>query len=204
MRTVRIQWRHKSQDSVDRVASNAGKQRTAMHTIRNHANYGATAAAVTVWVNNNSEKLCGWARQFTNIVCLVAYQFRAKGHHYLESYRDSYARLWGKIKGVTEDFGIGWDIIALHAIPPIVLDKFWEHAYSLSRCAPSMAIRYNIPSAGTAALSTIHTGWADIDNIYAVQTEIRDMRALYYEQADLVNRWRFSVNASLYGQQSVR
>lgn len=37
-------------------------------------------------------------KRFTDAVCMVAYVFRARGHHYMDTYEEVYDRLWKNMK----------------------------------------------------------------------------------------------------------
>ncbi len=135
-----------------------------LHTIRHHGQYDAIGNAFATWLNNNREAAMKLTTQFTNIVCLIAYQFHSKGHHFLDSYQENYDKLCGKIKGDSAPLRATWaqiSNVALHAIPPIILDKFWEYSVQTSRCAPSLQLRWEVPAAGNVAIYTI-PGWKDI------------------------------------------
>lgn len=109
-------------------ASDPATAGSRMHQIRTHATYNDMRQRVADWVVTNRSKVSGLVSQFTNIVCMIAYLFRAKGHHYLATYEGDYNRLWDKVKGEVGNPNATWAqlaTIASHAIPPIVLDKFW-------------------------------------------------------------------------------
>lgn len=69
-------------------------------------------------------------RQYYNIVCMVAYVIRCRGHHYMDSYDEIYDRLWEKCaQDMNGDLRTAtWQhtaTIGLHAIPLSVLEFFW-------------------------------------------------------------------------------
>ena len=121
-----------------------------MHDIRNNQEYAGYGATIAAWFIAQREAVRQLTLQFTHIVCMIAYTFRAKGHNFLDSYQKGYTDLWAKIRTQDRDFRCTWaqiSTVALHSIPPIVLDKFWSLSVKQSRCAASLQLRFKVPSA---------------------------------------------------------
>lgn len=149
---------------------------------------------------------------FTNVVCLMAYVFRTRGHHYMDAYSEIYNRLWDKIitPSTTGLLKAQWQhitTVGLHAIAPIVLDTYWRVSSRLSRCAATLATRLNAPAAGTAAVYSLRAGLEDSEEIILETRffELQEFRRLKQRIQTIirecsVSRWRNSVNARLYGE----
>lgn len=151
-------------------------------------------------------------RQCTNMLCLVAYMFRSQGHHYLADYQSKYESLWSKWAEADKKFANTWATLATigcHCIPPYRLDNFWLGAVAEGATAAALSLRVTVPAAGTAAVFTMHAGWIDLVNVYGgcfgQQKELADeLEAIYRDLRLPQNRWKFGINAALYGEQSNR
>jgi len=144
---------------------------------------------------------------FTNIVCLVAYMFRWKGHHYRNTFGEIYAAKSRKIPNLPADLIAEdeWEHVAtrgLHAIAPMVLDNFWKESVVNGTCARPLALRFNVPCAGTAAYYTIYAGLADAQLLARDALDLHDdlvqeLRALVEDL--LAHRWKGGINRNFYG-----
>ena len=67
-----------------------------------------------------------------------------------------------------------------------------------------MQLRYNVPSAGTAAIFAINTGWKDAEHVHGHHllnpTEaIQKLESTYNGLLEDSARWDYSINARIYG-----
>ena len=147
---------------------------------------------------------------FSNIVCVVAYVFRSRGHHYLPDFGTIYTSLWEKCRCDLVDFKCDWaaiSTIGLHCIMPMILDFYWRHCAVKAKVAPALVLRVDVPAAGTAAVYSILAGWRDIRATYGRAYSFVDQAAdeLNNIYGDLQKkRWDHSINAVLYGADTTR
>lgn len=151
-----------------------------------------------------------WNRRFYNLVCLVAYMFRSRGHHFQQDYIARYNSLWQKTQ--THEIGDNFNWLhisryALHAIPPVVLDEFWKTAAERGMCDGTLVLRYNCKAAGTAVYGVVQSGVNDIKLVFPkvldlLEKEVEHIEIVNEELQD--NRWRHSVNARYYGERRDR
>lgn len=185
---------------------------TITNTLDNDPQRGAFIAATKAWLNANQNKVDHLTHNFSNYVCLLAYMFRAKGHHYVTAadYEESYTRLWAKISAQVNPLTSSWAqryTIGLHAIMPDVLDVFWLWCARLSRIAAPLVLRTGVPAAGTAAPFALLVGWDDARNAYGRLLQADD--GLYQALVTVVDscrqhRWRHGINARYYGEDASR
>lgn len=98
---------------------------------------------------------------FNDLICLVAYVFRTRGHHFLDSYSDKYNDMLGKIGMPLSQIGLTLKELfyhSVHAIFPILLDGHWKRCVENSRCSGALTKRYNCPIAGTAGVYVLFHG----------------------------------------------
>jgi len=142
----------------------------------------------------------------TNVICLVAYIFRWKGHHYKKEYESVYAAKWAKCRNVREDLirSDGWEFIAtrgLHAIFPDDLDNFWLQSVAEGKCARPLAIRMTVPAAGTASFFAMYAGLGEFKQLFPNQaSKMKKMiESLEAVVEDLrINRWKGGINRKFY------
>ena len=80
---------------------------------------------------------------FSNIVCVVAYVFRSRGHHYLPDFDTVYSSLWEKCRCDLVAFKNTWasiSTIGLHCIMPQVLDFYWRHCALKAKISPALVL----------------------------------------------------------------
>jgi hypothetical protein len=149
-------------------------------------------------------------KMFTNIVCLVAYMFRTRGHHYLPDMQDKYVRLWNKTATRNIPLHMSWENIAtigLHAIMPMILDMFYTHCRDHAKIDSILVLRYDSAAAGTALFPVLKQGLSDI---LVVVPKMKDILVREIEYIDEVcedlkdNRWRHSINARFYNERRDR
>lgn len=192
--------------------SNPATNGSVTHTLANDGQRAVFVTAATTWLNNNQNKVDYLTHNFSNYVCLLAYMFRAKGHHYVTAgdYEESYTRLWAKISSQASPLTRSWAqkyTIGLHAIMPDVLDAFWLWSARLSRIAAPLVLRTGVPAAGTAAPFALLVGWDDAKNAYGRLMQTDD--GLYQALVTLVDacrqhRWRHGINGRYYGEDATR
>lgn len=182
------------------------------HTLAHDGQRAVFLAAATTWLNNNQNRVDYLSHNFSNYVSLLAYMFRAKGHHYVTAadYEESYTRLWAKISSQDSPLTSTWAqkyTVGLHAIMPDVLDSFWLWSARLSRIAAPLVLRTGVPAAGTAAPFALLVGWDDAKNAYGRLMQTDD--GLYQALVTLVDtcrkhRWRNGINGRYYGEDATR
>ncbi|KAI9309809.1 hypothetical protein BX666DRAFT_1882777 [Dichotomocladium elegans] len=159
--------------------------------------------------NLNQQILTYLRRNFSNIVCCVAYMFRVRGHHYVEDMETRYNDLWNHCLKKNEELGVKWEYIAhnaVHAIFPIVLDNFWKECVQTNKIAGTLIKRFDSAPAGIASVHALFTGAMDLALVLpSLKTRFAD---LYQELAQLIdylkaNRWAGSVNRNMYGANQV-
>lgn len=144
---------------------------------------------------------------FNDLVCAVAYVFRTRGHHYLDSFDALYDRVWRRALHNVNDLNMTWVQIsryAFHAVMPDVLDAFWRHCVEHSYCAGTFIVRYNCACAGTAAIWTTFRGVQDIKllfpNIFiGMESELEVLDDMIQDMNLSNNRWKGSINSTFYG-----
>lgn len=154
--------------------------------------------------NGLNREYLGIQSVFTNYVCLLAFFFKVRGHHYLQSAENDLNRIWNACQcgAVPIPFEIGFTYV-LHAIPPIVLEHYWRVMAAKGRLAGALAIRRDSSPAGAAIISTIRQGLDDIRVIFQyfpdfIGEAVNDFFA--QEEKYLTDPMAYSVNARLYGK----
>jgi hypothetical protein len=146
---------------------------------------------------------------FTDLVCLVAYVFRARGHHYLDSYEELYKRIFEKTRldktVVTCTFK---DVAttAFHAIYPTILDEFWLQKVKKQEVNGALAKRIDVAPAGMAGLHVLWQGAQDLKIVFPRINAINEKAFEYLDQQiEEANKERYygSVNAVYYGCKKV-
>jgi hypothetical protein len=143
----------------------------------------------------------------TDIICLVAYVFRSRGHHYLDDLEAVYSRMWGNVCRPPVDLALTWAQIArlvAHAVPPIVKDDYWLAATAAGACDGALVKRINCAAAGQAEMINVLTAWNDLQGVLgelrprfiAIETELADLSATFADRT-----WDHSVNHKYYGSQ---
>jgi hypothetical protein len=111
-----------------------------------------------VWRNNYRSK-------HLDVVCIVAYFFRVRGHHWISEMDDRYKSVWRKCLYDEDSPGIDWQYLAhdaLHAIFPDDLDDIWVEAADNQACAGALVKRVNSMPAGVAIIAAINAGMSDL------------------------------------------
>jgi hypothetical protein len=147
---------------------------------------------------------------FVDRVSLVAFVFRARGHHYMDTYDELYTRVWQKCRYNLGHLHITFKNLAtaaLHAIFPCILDAFWVEEVSRSHVNGAIAKRMDCAVAGMAGPNVLKQGITDILMV-APGLEGRFQEPLVYLDEVLVklaaHRFAGSVNSRYYGAPKVR
>lgn len=150
------------------------------------------------------------ARQkFTNMVCITAYFFRVRGHHFQDIFEDRYKAVWRKCLYNEDEPGLRWEYIArnaLHAIFPDTLDAYWMGSVQNSACAGALVKRINSSPAGVAGVSALRRGLDDIAMILPrVPMMVPDAVAHLQEVEARIaaNRWNGSINRRFYNAEAI-
>jgi len=120
---------------------------------------------------------------FVDAVCIVAYIFRVRGHHYLDSMRTRYSDIWQKCMHEPNDFPLDWQyfaVEAIHGIFPDVLDDFWNENRTESKCAGAIAKRWNSAPAGYSGIYALQRGVKDL----AFFRQLRLPSSVFFYPAD--------------------
>lgn len=142
---------------------------------------------------------------FSDMVCMVAYMFRVRGHHWLADMNDKYQDLWRKCLKAGDNPGIKWELVAhsaLHAIYPLNLDGYWKRQMDASNIAGTLVKRYDSAPAGVAGIKALDAGMNDLAlSVPGIKVHFKE---LYDEKDRLIqhlrdNRWAGSINRRFYG-----
>lgn len=142
---------------------------------------------------------------FTDRVCMVAFVFRARGHHWMDSYADLYNRLWMKCRYNLQDVVVSHQHVAtlgLHAVFPIILDDFWAGAVRRAECNGTLIKRFDVAAAGAAGPAVLKKGIDDVRMIApGIQVRFEEEIKYLNQVIDQLSAHRFkgSVNARYYG-----
>jgi hypothetical protein len=139
-----------------------------------------------------------------NIVCIIAFFMRTRGHHYLEDMLDRYVNVWHKCLYLEDDPGIAWSVLAhhvFHFIYPDTLDLIWINAINEAKCAGALAKRVDSYPAGVASVGAVESGASDIAIVFpAIRTLVPEAFDELKRCVALckTHRWAGSVNRRFY------
>jgi hypothetical protein len=148
--------------------------------------------------------------QFSDLVCMVAYMFRVRGHHFLPDMDAKYDVLWQRCLRRVEEKPANWEFIArhaLHAVMPQVLDTFWHNCVNQSVCSGALIKRYDSAPAGSSGILALQKG---VDDIRLVLPGAFDLVADQVQALSEISesikgsRWGASVNHNYYGVPRIR
>jgi hypothetical protein len=150
--------------------------------------------------------------KFMDMVCIMAYLFRVRGHHWTQEMNDRYIDVWHKCLYQEDSPGLGWNLIchnALHAIFPDDLDELWINAVNSGRCAGALIKRINAAPAGVASISALNSGVNDLKlvlpNAFVHMPEaVNHLNDVTLLTTGPANRWNGSVNRRFYNAANVR
>jgi hypothetical protein len=146
---------------------------------------------------------------FPNLVCMLAFVFRSRGHHYLPEYDDIYSKLWS---------GCGYDgislpldfseifVTSLHAVYPLILDTFWLYCCDGNLCSGNLKKRKDCAPAGSAYVYSLRNGVMDVVAVFPqLQKTYEAIIARLNEVYTILrnDRWAGSINHTYYGVRRV-
>lgn len=140
-----------------------------------------------------------------NIVCLIAFFMRTRGHHFIEDMLARYQAIWRKCLYEEDNPGVEWAHIAhtcFHFIYPDVLDNIWTTAVQGALCAGALVKRIDSACAGVAAVGAVSSGAADIAIVFpAIRGLVPDAFEELKRCEDAIerHRWTGSINRRFYG-----
>lgn len=149
------------------------------------------------------------AETFTDRVCLVAFIFRSRGHHYMDSYEQLYGKIWQKCRYGDDKLYISFQnlaTLALHAVYPSILEDFWTEGVRNMHVNGALAKRYDGAPAGAAGPYILQQG---IQDLQMIAPGLRDVLKEGYEYLEgviedlRIHRYAGSVNARYYGTKKV-
>lgn len=149
-------------------------------------------------------------KSFTNLVCLVAYMFRTRAHHFLPDMAKRYAELWAKTATGKYAFVNSFERLAtvgLHAVMPQVLDDFWVKKAEDDRCDVILKLRVNCACAGTALIPVLDQGLRDILTVFPQVEKVMEDEIKYVKDTEVHlanNRWDYGINARFYNASTER
>jgi hypothetical protein len=147
----------------------------------------------------------GIKKKIVNMVCLVAFFMRTRGHHYTDENDGRYKQIWRNCLYVEDEPGLSWNYIAHHAyhfIYPIVLDAIWADAVAGRKCAGALVVRFESAAAGVAAVTAVQVGATDLGIVFPT---VRDLIPESFVELDRCvdaisrHRWTGSINRRYYG-----
>lgn len=139
-----------------------------------------------------------------NVVCIIAYFFRVRGHHWIAEMDDRYKAVWHKCLYEEDGPGLDWQYLAhdaLHAIFPDDLDAIWVKAAGDDACAGALVKRVNSVPAGVAIIAALNAGANDLGMIVprAISHQAKAVGHLQQLTDQIkANRFAGSVNRRLY------
>jgi len=142
---------------------------------------------------------------FPDLICLIAFVFRSRGHHYIGTYEAIYRRLYASCGLNPDNMEFSFQELAtvtFHAIYPIILDEFWLGCARDNLCAGSLVKRIGCAPAGSAYVYALRHGLDDIFMVFPViKEENQDKydRLVQFHERLIANRWLGSINHTFYG-----
>lgn len=143
-------------------------------------------------------------KKLTNLVCMIAFFMRTRGHHWTEDVEERYCAVWKRCLYEVENIGLNWKMVSRHSfhyIYPDVLDDFWRASVESARCAGALAKRFDSYAAGTAAVGACVAGANDVAVVFP---KIRDIIPGAFKELDRcvaalsAHRWTGSINRRFY------
>lgn len=167
---------------------------------------GAMAEVIDDWGEDAS---LAWRNQvrkkLSNIICLIAFFMRTRGHHWTEDMEVRFVEIWKRCLYNEDDPNLKWKYIArhsLHFIYPDTLDAAWYAFLERARCNGALVKRWSSFAAGTAAIGACLAGANDVTVVFP---KIRDVIPQAFAELDRcvavlnADRWAGSINRRFYG-----
>jgi len=154
---------------------------------------------------NNTIDFGWYAGAYPNLVCIVAWIFRTRGHHYFETYLTTYRNVYRRCGYEPDDVEISFQqlaTVATHAIYPVILEEFWTLRKDTLTCSGTLVKRWSSFPAGVAFVSATRNGIRDILTAFPVvydrhKDTIDQLYDLY--QRVRLTRYEYSINHRYYG-----
>lgn len=149
-------------------------------------------------------------RMFVNMVCLLAYIFRIRGHHYKADFAPKIEKMWDKTPHAGKEKFASFQHIftyGLHAIFPSILDQFWLSACDGGWCDDIFIIRRSVYAAGTSVFAIVRQGITDLKLVLPKLNKLLADNIHYIDETCNrldQNRWDHSINARYYGANTDR
>jgi hypothetical protein len=145
------------------------------------------------------------AENLNSAICLVAFIFRSRGHHFKIDFLSTINRIAKNCEMPVNKMFINFEQLfttALHCIPPTVLDKYWKWSVDNGKCKGALVKRYDCAPAGSASIYAIYVGLGDITTLLP-QLKVRYKTDYKYLEDTVdylkTNRWVGSINHTYYG-----
>jgi len=146
-------------------------------------------------------------KQLADLICIVAYFFRVRAHHWQPDFDARYAQVW-QATAFSDDqptIGVPWKNVARDAMKVIFpqdMDDFWGDCVAHTKCSGNLAIKYEAPCAGTAAIVACDRGADDLIAAFPMfrvnfQDKLAELAAI--KTTVLATRWGGSINHRFYG-----
>lgn len=139
-----------------------------------------------------------------NVVCMIAYFFRVRGHHWTDEMEDRYRAVWHKCLYEEDNPGLDWKYLAhdaLHAIFPDDLDEIWREAVDEDKCAGALIKRFDSLPAGVAGVAAMNAGVTDLKLIVPKALDYSKEAVQHLDELTKViskERWAGSINRRFY------
>jgi len=153
---------------------------------------------------------------FVDLACIVAWYFRATGHHYNQDADERIGRVWkGCIHADQQtDCGMQWIHVCRHifkCVFPIDLENFWNAQAEQFHCSRPLILRLSTFPAGSAAYGAVIKGYDDITTVFPmfeqrfadVSRAIVGVKNIMSDYNNPLRKMGLSINASYYGQQRI-
>ncbi len=149
---------------------------------------------------------------FVDLVCIVAWYFRATGHHSNAEADERIGRVW---KGCIHadqrnDCGIPWIHIcrtSFKCIFPIDKELFWNEQAAAMYCSRPLILRLSTYPAGSAAFGAVLKGYMDFSTVFPMfDQKFANIGAILAQVSDAMTddnpmrKMGLSINARFYGQ----
>lgn len=140
-----------------------------------------------------------------DMVCMIAYFFRVRGHHWTQEMEARYSAVWRKAQYDEDNVGLDWQFVAhnaFHAIFPDDLDRIWIRAVNEEICAGALIKRIHSKPAGVAGISAMNAGVADLRMIVPRALDYAEAAVEHLDALNVIvdqHRWAGSVNRRFYG-----
>lgn len=141
-----------------------------------------------------------------NAICMVAYCFRVRAHHYVSGMDELYTNLYRRTLASEESYPLAWKYLArevMKVIFPDQLDEIWLQCIQRGLCAGTLVKRYDCLAAGSAGIGALHKGLLDLGNVFPKFLELHQEDVTYIKttvREITENRWKGSINHGFYNE----